>query len=124
MISIKQKGDFSKLTTYLKKQKDGPDISIFHHYGATGVSNLRAATPKRSGVTASSWDYTVEQNKDVYKLIFTNSNENKGVPIAIILQYGHQTGTGGWVYGNDYINPALKPIFDDLANELWKEVNK
>ena len=122
MITLRTKGDFSKLTSHLEKLKKLARISILDEYGKKGVAALSAATPVKTGLTASSWYYEIEHGDGHATLSFFNSNINKGVPIAIILQYGHGTGTGGWVEGRDYINPALAPVFDELANKLWREV--
>lgn len=122
-ISFSQKGDFKKLSTFLQKAKQGIKQSILDKYGREGVKALTAATPVNTGLTASSWYYEIERNKDSVSLVFKNSNVNNGVQIAIILQYGHATGTGGWVEGIDYINPAVQPIFEKLANDAWKEVS-
>ena len=122
MIKITQKGDFKKATSYLEKLKGAIRLSSFDKYGREGVSALSSATPVDSGETASSWYYKIERTKNTISITFYNSNVNKGVPIAIILQYGHGTGTGGWVEGRDYINPAIQPIFDKMAEEAWKEV--
>ena len=124
MIGFKQKGDFSNTTNYLKKLKNAKILKVLERYGQEGVKALSSATPVDSGLTASSWCYRIEQNLNSAKLIFCNSNVNKGVPIAVILQYGHATGTGGWVEGRDYINPALQPIFDELVKNAWGEVTK
>lgn len=124
MISFRQKGDFSKLGTYLERMKHAARSSILDRYGKEGVAALMSATPVDSGKTAESWYYDVETGKGYSKLVFKNSNIQNGVPIAVILQYGHATRTGGWVEGFDYINPALKPVFDKIANEAWKEVTK
>ena len=124
MIKFSQKGDFKKSITYMEKLKEAIRLSTFDKYGREGVSALSSATPVDSGKTASSWYYKIERTKDVISITFLNSNINKGVPIAIILQYGHGTGTGGWVEGRDYINPAIQPIFDKMAEEAWKEVIK
>ncbi len=124
MITFKQKGDFSKLSNYLQKQLTSDKSKILDKYGKRGVEALREATPVETGKTAASWYYTIETGAYGAKIIWSNSNSNKGVPIAIILQYGHGTGTGGWVEGRDYINPALQPIFDDMAEELWKEATE
>ncbi len=123
MITFKQKGDFKKLEKYLKTRGDNHQ-SIFDKYGAKGVEALKEATPVETGKTAASWYYTIEKNASGIKIIWSNSNFNKGVPIAIVLQYGHGTGTGGWVEGRDYINPAIQPIFDEMAEEIWKETIK
>ena len=124
MISFRQKGDFSKLTGYLEKVKEAARLSILDKYGREGVAALASATPVESGKTADSWYYEIERQNGSATISFYNSNVNEGVPIAIILQYGHGTGTGGWVEGRDYINPAIQPIFDKLTEEAWKEVTK
>lgn len=124
MISFRQKGDFSKLTRYMERAKESVSIGILDKYGREGVAALASATPSESGSTASSWYYKIVRDRQSIKINFYNSNTNNGVPIAIILQYGHGTGTGGWVQGRDYINPAIQPIFDNLVNEAWREVTK
>lgn len=124
MISFRQKGDFSKLNNYLERVKEAGKVGILDKYGKAGVDALSSATPVKSGKTASSWYYTIKRQNGSVTLEFNNSNFNKGVPIAIILQYGHATGTGGWVQGRDYINPAIRPIFDQIAKDAWKEVTK
>ena len=124
MISFRQKGDFSKTKRYFERVKAAARLSILDKYGREGVAALASATPTETGKTASSWFYEISHDKGSATIIFSNSNINKGVPIAIILQYGHGTGTGGWVEGRDYINPAIQPIFDKIANEAWKEVTK
>lgn len=124
MIKIRQKGDFSKLTKYFKSVKKAANIEILDKYGKAGVAALSSATPVDSGLTASSWYYEIERQNGYASITFKNSNVNKGVNIAIILQYGHATGNGGWVQGRDYINPAIQPIFDNIANDAWREVTK
>lgn len=124
MISFRHKGDFSKATSYFEKLKEAAKLGILNKYGRAGVAALSSATPVDSGKTASSWGYEIEHSAGSAKIIFTNSHINKGVPIAIILQYGHGTGTGGWVQGRDYINPAIQPIFDQITEEAWREVTK
>ena len=124
MISFTQKGDFSRTTKYLNRIKNPSQLSVFDRYGQAGVAALRSATPVDSGKTAGSWYYKIERSSDSVSIIFYNSNINKGVPIAIILQYGHGTGTGGYVQGRDYINPAIQPVFDELAEAAWKEVTR
>lgn len=124
MIEIKQQGDFSKVTAFLERLKEGFNVGILDKYGKRGVEALRNATPVKSGLTASSWSYEIVQESGKVAIEFHNSNINNHVNIALILQYGHGTGTGGWVEGRDYINPALQPIFDELAQEAWKEVVK
>ena len=124
MISFRQKGDFSKSRRYLERVKMAVGLGLLDKYGRQGVAALSSATPVDSGVTASSWFYEIENKNGNATVRFCNSHVNKGVPIAIILQYGHATRNGGWVQGRDYINPAIQPIFDNLANEAWKEVTK
>jgi hypothetical protein len=122
MIQVRHKGDFSNLTRFLERGKRGVRISTLDKYGRAGVSALVSATPVDTGLTASSWYYEVENKNGIVKISFKNSNIQNGVPIAIILQYGHATGNGGWVQGRDYINPAIQPIFDQLTNDAWREV--
>lgn len=124
MISFRHKGDFSKTTRYLSKVKDAARLRVLEKYARAGVDALSSATPVDSGLTASSWDYVIERNNGSESITFVNSNINNGVPIAIILQYGHGTGTGGWVQGRDYINPAIRPVFDSIVKEVWEEVTK
>ena len=124
MISIRQKGDFARLTRYLEKAKKGASLRDLDKYGRKGVIALSSATPVNTGLTANSWYYKIERTKDSATITFCNSNIQNGIPIAIILQYGHGTRNGGWVQGRDYINPAIQPIFDELANNAWKEVTK
>ena len=124
MITFRQKGDFSKLNRFLERAKETVRLGDLDRYGREGVAALASATPVDSGKTASSWYYEITRTKGGAAISFKNSNINKGVPIAIILQYGHATGNGGWVQGRDYINPAIRPIFDKLANDAWKEVKK
>lgn len=124
MIGFRQKGDFSKTASYLQKLKNAKIIRILERYGQEGVAALSSATPVDTGLTANSWYSTVEVDGVSAKLIFCNSHINKGVNIAVILQYGHGTGTGGWVEGRDYINPAIQPIFDKIAEQAWGEVTR
>ena len=124
MITFRQKGDFSKLNHYFEKLKEGIKMGDLDKYGRAGVEALSSATPKDTGQTASSWYYEIKRSNGSVSIQFKNSNVHEGVPIAVILQYGHGTGTGGWVEGRDYINPAIQPIFDKIANEAWREVTK
>ena len=124
MINIRQKGDFKNLSSFLEKTKEKLNLGLLDKYGREGVAALQAATPKDTGKTSESWYYKIERKNGSVSLTFLNSNQNKGVPIAIILQYGHATRNGGYVEGVDYINPALRPIFDKIAEEAWKEVKK
>ena len=124
MISFRQKGDFSKLNRYLERVKESAKIGVLDKYGREGVAALASATPVETGKTASSWYYEIKRQNGSVSLEFKNSNIKDGIPIAVILQYGHGTGTGGWVQGRDYINPAIQPIFDKIADSAWKEVTK
>lgn len=122
MISIRQKGDFSKLSRYFERVREAARLGVLDKYGREGVAALASATPAQTGKTANSWTYDIERQNGSVAIVFRNTNINKGVPIAIILQTGHGTGTGGWVQGRDYINPAIQPIFDEIADSAWKEV--
>lgn len=122
MITFIQTGDFSKTKKTFKKMQEVTKNGILEKYGKAGVAALASATPSESGKTASSWTYEVQNSSGGSKITFFNTNINKGVNIAIILQYGHGTGTGGWVQGRDYINPAIRPVFDNIAEAVWKEV--
>lgn len=129
MVSITHKGDFKVTTKFLNAISDGKYITdILHKYGKLGVEALAANTPKDTGKTAASWTYAIHYpQKDVIEIAWYNSNmvyENNEVSVAVLLQYGHATRNGGWVEGRDYINPAIRPIFDKLADDAWKEVIK
>lgn len=124
MIQFRQKGDFSKTTRFMERARNAVRLGILDKYGREGVAALSSATPIDSGKTATSWYYKIENNKESARITFYNSNLQNGVPIAIILQYGHGTGTGGWVEGVDYINPAVRPIFDQILKNAWGEVTK
>lgn len=124
MIRFRQKGDFSKLTRYFEKAKNAIRLGDLDKYGRAGVDALASATPVDTGETASSWYYQIEHKNGSATISFYNSNIQNGVPIAVILQYGHGTRNGGWVEGRDYINPAIRPIFDKIAENAWREVTK
>lgn len=124
MIKFRQKGDFSKLTHYLEKVKEIVKLGYLDKYGREGVAALASATPVDTGLTASSWRYEIQHGNDSVSITFYNDNIQNGVPIAIILQYGHGTRNGGYVQGRDYINPAIKPIFDKITEDAWKEVTR
>lgn len=124
MIGFRQKGDFSKATKYFERLRQASRLRILERYGQEGVNALSSATPVDSGLTAASWYYKLEVKDTYAAIMFCNSNVNKGVNIAIILQYGHGTGTGGWVEGRDYINPAIQPIFDSIVERAWGEVTR
>ena len=122
MITFRQKGDFSKLDKFLNNLRKPFNTAILEHYAQEGVQALSSATPKDTGLTADSWYYEITENNGSVTISFNNSNVNKGVPIALVLQYGHGTRNGGYVEGIDYINPAMRPIFEKLADQAWKEV--
>ena len=124
MIKITQKGDFHKTEDFLTRDRGAIIWDILNQYGSIGCLRLMEATPVRSGKTASSWYYTIEKTSTGYRINWANSNVNDGVPIAIIIQFGHGTRTGGYVPPNDYINPAMKPIMESIADDAWKEVTK
>lgn len=124
-ILFKSKGDWNKTTNFLNRNKSIDNTRILAKYGKKGVLALSSATPKDTGLTAASWDYEIIKTNDGVKLVWTNSNlAEPGMPIAILIQYGHATKRGSYVQGVDYINPALKPIFEEMAQELWNEVVK
>lgn len=122
MIKISHKGNFSKTYKFLKKAKTLGLKRKIEKYGKMGVDALSNATPKRTGKTAESWSYEVHSSMEGFTIDWTNSNVNKGLHIAVLIQYGHGTRGGGYVQGIDYINPAMKPVFEKIAEELWKEV--
>lgn len=124
MISFRQKGDFSDLTSFFEKAKETVNIGELDRYGEMGVKALREATPKDTGLTANSWHYEITHGKESVSISFNNTNIQNGVPIAVILQYGHGTRNGGYVEGRDYINPAIQPIFDEIANDAWREMSE
>ena len=124
MITFKSKGNFKKLSSFFERIKEAAKIGDLDKYGREGVEALRQNTPIDTGLTADSWYYEINRDDGVVSISFHNSNIQNGVPIAIILQYGHGTNNGGWVEGRDYINPAIQPIFDKIAEDAWKEVSK
>jgi hypothetical protein len=124
MFRLTSRQEGSKTEDFLKQAKDAQIEAVLNRYGAKGVRALAAATPIDSGRTASSWGYEIERNNSGWSIHWTNDNVNKNVNIAVILQYGHGTGTGGYVAGRDYINPALAPVFTEIADEAWREITK
>lgn len=124
MIKFRHKGDFSKANSFLERVKRAVRHGLLDKYGRAGVAALASATPVDTGLTASSWYYKIENKTGSTMISFYNSNIQNGVPIAVILQYGHGTRNGGWVQGRDYINPAMRPIFDQIVKEAWREVTK
>ena len=124
MITFRHKGDFSKTIKFMENAKKAVRLADLDKYGQEGVVALASATPVDTGRTAKSWHYKIVVKDGSAVITFYNSNIQNGVPIAIILQYGHGTRNGGWVQGRDYINPAIQPIFDKIANRAWEEVTK
>ena len=121
-ITFKHKGDFSKTEKFLKKAKDADFYKHMEQYAQMGVEALREATPLDTGETANSWTYEINVSKNSAEITWINTHTNKGENIAILIQYGHGTGTGGYVSGQDYINPAMKSVFDKIIEGIWKEV--
>ena len=122
MITITSKGDFHNTDSFLRRATSSFIISILSKYGEEGVQALQNATPVDTGETAKSWYYELEKTPTSYAIIWGNSNVVNDTPVAVLIQVGHGTSTGGYVSGRDYINPALRPIFDRIAAEAWKEV--
>jgi hypothetical protein len=124
MINITSRGDWGNTARYLQRMQSMHVMATLDKYGQKGVAALSAATPVESSETASSWTYEIVKKAGYYAIHWSNNHMEDGVSIAAILQYGHGTGTGGYVQGRDYINPALRPIFDQMINEFWREVTK
>lgn len=122
MITFKQRGNFNNTERFFKRAQKMDFFRNLEKYAQAGVSALASATPVDTGLTAASWDYEIKKEKNKVSIYWTNSNIQNGVPIAVILQYGHGTNNGGYVQGRDYINPAIQPIFDKIAESAWKEV--
>lgn len=122
MIRLEQSGSFQNIERFLNKAKQGTIFQSLEKYGSLGVNALSNATPKDSGLAADSWYYEIVQGKGFFQIIWKNRNIENGFPVAVMIQYGHGTGTGGYVEGIDYINPAMRPIFEQIVNELWKAV--
>src|ERR1035437_8120439 len=123
-ISMESSGSFKKTESFLTSMVRliSIEVGILNSYGQEGVNALVSVTPKDSGLAASSWDYEVSQTKAGCSITWTNDDIENGFPVAIMLQYGHGTKGGGYVQGIDYINPAIKPIFDKIADKVWKAV--
>lgn len=124
MIKFTHSGNFNRTERFMSNAKKFNIQNILNQYGQQGVSALAYATPKDTGVTASSWGYRIDVTKSGYKLVWTNSSEHDGVPIVILIQYGHGTSSGAYIPGIDFINPALAPILDKIANAITEEVSK
>ena len=124
MFSFRQKGDFSKTRKYLNRLRSVVRSGALDKYGREGVAALASATPIDTGTTAKSWYYEITEKNGSVSISYHNSNIQNGVPIAVIIQYGHGTNNGGWVQGRDYINPVIRPLFDRIVNDVWREVTK
>ena len=124
MFKLVSKGDWKRTSKFLNKMQNFFKSQSFDKYGRIGVIALESATPKDSGATANAWSYEVERKSGQVSIIWKNSNEPNGFPVAVMLQFGHGTGTGGYVRGIDYINPAMRPIFEEIAEDLWREVTQ
>ena len=122
MITFESKGDFKNTERFLKKMKSFDFSKSLKGVAQEGVRALAAATPVDSGLAANSWGYQIERSKSSFQIIWTNNDIESGFPVALMLQYGHGTGTGGYVQGRDYINPAMRPIFEKIIESLWTEV--
>lgn len=122
MITFESSGSFVNVDRFLERMAKEEILSALNQYAELGVSALASATPSKSGATANAWSCEVTFKRNNYTITWSNSNVNDGVNVAVILQYGHGTGTGGYVQGRDYINPAIQPIFDKIADEVWKVV--
>lgn len=123
-IKMTSRGDFSKTYKYLVNIESALEKGKFDEYGKRGVEALKANTPKDTGLTSESWKYKVVRMKTRVSIVWYNTNENNGVNIAVLIQYGHTTRSGGYVRGIDYVNPAMKPVFEDISKEMWKEISK
>lgn len=124
MITFKSKGDFKRLTGYFERIKESINVGELDKYGREGVRLLSMYTPKETGLTSQSWEYEIINKDGQATIQFNNTNVKNGLNIAIILQYGHGTKDGGWVEGIDYINPAIQPLFNKIADDAWKEVTR
>ena len=124
MITFTEKGSFKNTERYLSRLSKVELARVLNKYGTLGVNALSNATPVDSGLTSASWYFTIESKGGYFSIRWHNHHIEDGVPIAVILQYGHGTGTGGYVQGRDYINPAIRPIFDQIAAEAWREVTR
>lgn len=122
MITIESRGSFTKTEGFLHKMSSADIFRQLDAYGREGVAALASATPKDTGLTADSWGYEVVASRGSHSIRWFNTHVVDGTPLVILLQFGHGTGTGGYVQGRDFINPAIKPIFDKIAASVWKAV--
>lgn len=121
-VIVKHKGDFNNIEKFLNAMKGQSYLNRLSDYGDKGVKALSEATPVDSGLTAKSWDFEIARNKGSTSINWLNTNEVDGFNVALALQYGHGTGGGGYVAGRDYINPAIRPVADEISEGVWKEV--
>jgi hypothetical protein len=124
IIQITQKGSFKNTEKYLERLSKLKVDQILNKYGTIGQNALSNATPADTGLASQSWYYSIKSGPGYHSIRWHNSDTENGFPVAIMIQYGHGTGTGGYVQGRDYINPAIRPVFDQLVNEVWEEVTK
>lgn len=124
MLTVTSKGSFKQTEAFLERMKKEDIFAVLDSYGRKGVDLLASATPTESGLTAASWYYEVVHKLGRHAIIFHNSHVVSGEPIAILIQYGHATGTGGYVEGRDFINPVIRDLFNEIANDVWKAVNR
>lgn len=124
IIKIRHKGSFKNTESFFNRTLKRDYMTVLHRYGQRGVEALRAATPKDSGITADSWGYKIEQSGGQVSIVWTNHNENQGANIAILIIYGHGLHNGGYVQGNDFATPALQPLMEEMADQVWREVTK
>ena len=124
VITFKHKGNFRKTETFFNRSLKEDYLKILDFYGQRGVEILKKATPTNSGKTAESWNYGIEHGDGTVTIYWTNSNENNGVNVAVLLIYGHGLRNGGYVQGHDFVSPAIRPLFEDIANNSWKEVTR
>lgn len=123
MVKLNCSGNFRKTNSFFEKMLEIGKLGILDQYGRKGVLALKNNTPKDSGLVAQSWDYKITRENGSATITWTNSDVEGGCNIAILIQYGHGTKNGGFVQGRDFINPAIRPIFDDMANAVWEEVS-
>lgn len=124
MIKVTSKGNWNQTNAYLNRMLSREHLAVLNKFGPIGVSALASATPKESSLTANSWTYEVESGAGFYKMSWLNTNVHEGANVAVLLQFGHGVRGGGYVQGRDFINPAMRPVFDQMADEMWKAVTR
>lgn len=124
MFGVVSRGSFKKTERFLEDLKSGDIYGDLARYGQMGVDALSRATPQDTGLTAGSWDYRIVEENGQTGIVWVNTNDAGGTPLVILLQYGHGTGTGGYVQGRDFINPAIQPIFDRIQDDVWRRVTR